>query len=213
MSEEATATTHEFNKDLQQVQQEKANFQKRSQELEGSVQDLESQNRSLRDQLNATPDPVASEDSLDAYEQVEQSKKDIQMLRGQLAKNEVLLNSQDRTLRSINQVADYEKQLKAFDGTFGAENRNAALARATKRCTNAGYTLEGSDCPPYDQMMTVVKESYIHEYYQSKDKKVTEKPTSDNGLGGSNFVDLGDVIPEGSAEEVLEAMRKQRQNE
>ena len=104
MSEEATSTTHEFNKDLQQVQQEKANFQKRSQELEGSVQDLESENRSLRDQLNATPDPVSSEDSLDAYEQVEQSKKDIQALRGQLAKNEVLLNKQDRTLRSINEA-------------------------------------------------------------------------------------------------------------
>jgi len=209
MSEEETATpeapsTHEFDKNLQQVQQEKANFQRRSQELEN-------ENAGLRDQLNTkpeayeTPEPDAG---LDAYEQVEQSKKDIEELRSKLAKNEILLSSQDKTIQNINQKADYEKQLKQYDGVYGADNRNAALARATKRCVDAGYTLEGSDHPPYDQMLGVVRESYLHEYYQNKYKPVIEKPKSDNGLGGSNFIDLDDGIPEGDVETVREAMRK-----
>ena len=198
--------THEFNKELQQVQQEKANFQRRS-------QDLEAENASLLEQLRAVPEVVETPEdngSIDAYEQVEQSKKDIEDLRQKLAKNEILLNNQDLTIKNINQKSDYEKQLKAFDGVYGPDNRNAAIQRATQKCIDAGYTLEGSDHPPYKDMINVVKESYIHEYYQNKDKKVAEKPKGDNGLGGSSFVDLGDGIPEGSPEEVLLAMQKAR---
>ena len=209
MSEEtvvAPEATHEFNKELQQVQQEKANFQKRA-------QTLESQNVELRAELSKVPEPVQqSEGELDAYEQVERTKQDMLSMQSELANTKNLLESQQSTINNINQKADYEKQLEQLDGQYGAQNRNAAIARATQRCKDAGYTLQGTDHPKYADMVTVVRESYIHEYYQGKEKASTPvvKPTTDNGIGGSSFVDLGDGIPEGSMEEVIAAMQKQR---
>ena len=201
---ESQDTSHEFDKKLQQVQQDSANYKRRSESLEDQVADL-------RDQLSAVPDvPTQSEESLDTYEQVEQSKKDVASLEERLTKSESLLRNQESIINNINQKADYEKQLSTLDARYGAETRNGAIAMATKQCKEAGYTLEGTDHPPYKDLMAVVRESYIHEYYQNRDKKVVEKHTSDNGLGGAGYIDLGDVIPEGSTEEVLAAMRKAR---
>ena len=198
--------THEFNKELQQVQQEKANFQKRS-------QTLEAQNEELRAELSRVPEPaVQSEGELDAYEQVEQTKKDMLSIQAELASTKNLLNSQQSTINNINQKADYEKQLSQLDGQYGAQNRNAAIAMATQRCKDAGYTLEGSDHPAYQDMVTVVRESYIHQYYQGKEKAntTTVKPQTDGGIGGGSFVDLGDGIQEGSMEDVIAAMQAAR---
>jgi len=209
MSEQTVETpeaTHEFNKELQQVQQEKANFEKRS-------QTLEAQNEELRAELSRVPEPVQqTEGELDAYEQVQlltQKDKDKDAVIKTL---QTSLDSHSATINNINQKADYEKVLGQLDDQYGAQNRNAAIARATQRCKDAGYTLQGTDHPKYEDMVTVVRESFIHEYYQGKEKAnaPVEKPQTDNGIGGGSFVDLGDGIPEGSMEEVMAAMRAAR---
>ena len=200
---EAPAETHEFNKELQQVQQEKANFAKRNSTLEQQVNEL-------REELANQPEPIIEDSSdVDAYEQVGRTKEDVSAMKSQLAEAKAQMQRQDAAINRMNQKSDYEAQLNAFDKVYGAKNRNQAIQRATDRCKEAGYTLTGTDHPNYDDLINVVKESYIHEYYQNKDKPQATKMKTDNGIGGSHFTGLGDDIQAGSPEQVLEQMRAQ----
>ena len=198
---EAPKETHEFNKELQQVQQENANYGKRNATLEHQVNEL-------RDELARVPEPIVEEDTnVDAYEQVNRTKDDVSAIRTQLAEAKAQMRNQDAAITRMNQKSDYDAQLSAFDKVYGAKNRNAALQRATEECKRVGYTLTGTSHPEYNDLITVIKESYLHEYYQNKDKPNAQKMTTDNGIGGSTFTGLGDDIKAGSSEYVLEQMR------
>ena len=199
---EAPKETHEFNKELQQVQQEKANFEKRNSTLEQQVNEL-------REQLESQPEPIIEDSGeVDAYEQVSRTKEEVSSMKSQLAEARVQMRNQEAAITRMNQKSDYDAQLSAFDKVYGAKNRNRAIQRATDRCKEAGYTLTGTDHPSYSELINVVKESYIHEYYQNKDKpQATQKMTTDNGIGGSTFTGMGEDIQAGSPEQVLEQMR------
>ena len=204
---EAPKETHEFNKELQQVQQEKANFEKRNSTLEQQVNEL-------RDELANVPEPIVEDGGdVDAYEQVSRTKEEVSSMKTQLADARAQAQRQETAINRMTQKSDYDAQLKAFDKVYGAKNRNQAIQRATDRCKEAGYTLTGNSHPSYDELINVVKESYIHEYYQNKDKPSTQKMTTDNGIGGSTFTGLGDDIKAGSSEYVLEQMKAQAKNQ
>lgn len=208
-TKEVPKETHEFNKELQQVQQDRANHQKRSQALEAQTKLQQTQISELREELAKAP--VPEEGELDAYEQVAITKNNLASLEKKFNEREIAYKNQEAEINKMNQKADYDESLNKFDKLYGASNRNKSVARVTKLCKDAGYTLEGSDFPSYDSIMIEMEKAYMHEYYLSKEKPPAVKHETDNGIGGTTFNNLDDGIPEGSLDEVIAAMKLQRQ--
>jgi len=190
---------HEFNKELQQVQQEKANEARRADNLDSRNTEMQTDLDNLRAELASRPEPAAAEEP-DRYEMVGNHEKEIAELRQQLQSQATQLNTQ-------KEKDQWDTSLKAFDKEHGKECRTGALNRAKKAFTEAGYTFKGSDFPSMDQTLNQVEKAYIIEHYENKGKPKVERPKTDTGIGGSNFVDLGDDIPTGSMEDVVAAMK------
>lgn len=195
--EEVTSTeevTHEFNKELQQEQQKRANVERRAEVL---ATELAEANQRL-DSIPETPT-----EEIDTYSQVGATVEKVRELEQQLV-------NANASIQSINEKTAFNETLDEFDRLYGAKNRNGALNRARQRCADAGISLIGDDRPAFNDLVAVIRESYIHEDYQGQLKaqaNLKTVPQGDSGYGGNSLVSLGDDIKAGTMEEVVAQMR------
>lgn len=197
------APAHEFNKELQQSQQIAANHQRNAESLQTQVDEL-------RQEAANRPEPVVeTEGELDAYEQVKVTTAKMSSMEGTVSSQASLIAELQTDAKATRQSAEYKQHLEGFDKRYGSNCRNGALNRASQVFIDQGYTLQGTDFPPYANQIGEIDKAYIHEHYLAKEKAnapVTVKPQSDNGLGGTSFTDLGSGITPGSMDEVIAQM-------